>query len=114
MDRSTCWRPRRTWRRAGWRWCRPGEVWPASTPSFDAATGYLYTMSTDGDLQCWDTARGGRRVWKLNLYDAYKAPQRPSVGGGRRDYGYPGAALIWRDWLIVEVGAREAGRPAGL
>jgi len=80
---------------------------PSSTPSYDAETGWLYTLSTDGDLQCWDTRNGGKRVWGMNLYDAFKAPQRPNVGGGRRDFGYPTSVLIRGDLAIVEVGAKD-------
>jgi len=78
---------------------------PSSTPAFDAATGLLYTLSIDGDLRCWNTAQGGKPVWALNLYDQFKAPQRPHVGGGRRDYGYPTSPLVRDDLLLVEVGA---------
>lgn len=77
----------------------------SSTPEFDATTGYLYTLGIDGELRCWDARAEGKEVWKLNVYDAYKAPQRPRVGrSGRRDYGYTSSPLIHDDWLIVEVG----------
>jgi len=78
---------------------------PSSTPSFDAATGLLYTLSLDGDLHCWDAAKEGKPVWAFNLYDKYKAPQRPSSGGGQRDFGYPTSPLIRGGLLIIEVGA---------
>ncbi len=78
---------------------------PSSTPAFDAVTGLLYTLSLDGDLRCWDAAKEGKAVWAFNLYDKFKAPQRPNVGGGRRDYGYPTSPLVRGDALIVEVGA---------
>lgn len=82
---------------------------PTSTPEFDDATGYLYTLSCDGDLNCWDSNQQGNQVWSKNLYDIYKAEQRPKIGrSGRRDYGYTTAPLVHGDWLIVEVGA-EAG-----
>ncbi|MDP6635780.1 MAG: PQQ-binding-like beta-propeller repeat protein [Phycisphaerae bacterium] len=77
---------------------------PSSTPTFDKSTGFLYTLSIDGDLQCWDATKGGLLVWKLNFYDKYKVPRRPHVGGGRRDYGYPGSVLIRGDTLLAEVG----------
>lgn len=80
-----------------------------STPEFDAETGYLYTLSIDGDLHAWDTSKQGKRVWNLNLYDKYRAPKRARVNrSGRRDYGYTTSPLVQRDWVIVEVGA-----PAG-
>ena len=82
---------------------------PSSTPEFDPQTGWLYTLSTDGDLCCWDTTRQGRRVWELNLYERYSPPQRPRVGrSGLRDYGYTSSPLVLNEQLIVEVGG-EAG-----
>jgi outer membrane protein assembly factor BamB len=81
---------------------------PTSTPEYDDETGYLYTLSCDGDLNCWDTARRGQRVWGVNLYDDYKVDRRPKVGrSGHRDYGYTTAPLVYGDWLIVEVGADD-------
>ena len=77
-----------------------------STPEFDPQTGFLYTLSIDGDLHCWDTNKQGRRVWGLNLYDQFDPPKRARVNrSGRRDYGYTSAPLIYEDSLIVEVGA---------
>jgi outer membrane protein assembly factor BamB len=78
-----------------------------STPSYDAATAYLYTLSTDGDLNCWDTGKNGEKVWSLNLYDAYAVKQRLFVGQGLRDYGYTTSPLVYGDWVIVEVGDDE-------
>ncbi len=84
---------------------------PTSTPEYDAETGYLYTLSTDGHLNCWDTKRRGARVWGLNLYDTFRIGPRPAVPGsgkhGRRDYGYTTAPLVRGEWLIVEVGSRD-------
>ena len=78
---------------------------PSSCPSFDSRSGFLYTLSTDGDLNCWDTRKEGRRVWGMNFYDSYQVPQRPLVGRRKlRDYGYTTAPLVYRDWVIVEVG----------
>lgn len=78
---------------------------PSSTPAFDATTGFLYTLSLDGELRCWNAAQAGKTVWAINLYDKFKAPQRPHVGGGRRDYGYPTAPLVRGGAVVVEVGA---------
>ncbi len=80
---------------------------PSATPTFDADTGWLYTVSIDGDLKCWDAAAGGKPVWSVNFFDRYTIRQRPDVGKGRRDYGFPGSPLVWGDLVIVEVGAAE-------
>ncbi len=79
-----------------------------STPELDRQTGYLYTLSTDGDLNCWNTRARGQKVWGLNLYETFAVPQRPKVGrSGRRDYGYTSSPLILGGWLIVEVGGQS-------
>jgi outer membrane protein assembly factor BamB len=81
---------------------------PSSCPSFDTKTGFLYTLSTDGDLNCWDTNDSGKRVWSLNFYDVYQVPQRTKVGKRLlRDYGYTTAPLIQGETIIVEVGDDE-------
>ncbi|MBI3922028.1 MAG: PQQ-binding-like beta-propeller repeat protein [Armatimonadetes bacterium] len=81
---------------------------PTSTPEYDSATGYLHTLSADGDLNCWDTRAQGKRVWGVNLYDRYGMSRRPEIrGSGQRDYGYTTAPLIHGDDLIVEVGSRK-------
>lgn len=81
-----------------------------STPSYDADSGLLFTLSTDGGLNCWNTRDSGRRVWGLNLYDEYAPPMRPRVGrSGRRDYGYTTSPLVWGGWVIVEVGSPQHG-----
>ncbi len=77
---------------------------PCAPPTYDAATGYLFTMGCDGDVHCWDTRARGKRVWAINLYDAFNVPPRK----GDRDYGFTTAPLVAGDVLIVEVGA-----PAG-
>ncbi len=81
-----------------------------STPEYDTNTGYLYTLSCDGDLNCWDTGARGKRVWGLNLYDRFGVGQRPASGLAKddlRDYGYTTAPFVHDDWVIVEVGAKE-------
>ena len=81
---------------------------PSASPTYDRETGLLFTVSTDGDLNCWDTEHGGKRVWGLNFYQAYDVKQRPLVGTRRvRDYGYTGSPLIHQAWVIVEVGDDE-------
>ena len=78
---------------------------PSSSPEFDVATQFLYTLSSDGDLNCWDTRQQGSQVWHRNLYSDYHMPQRAKVGrSGRRDYGYTSAPHVHGDWLLVEVG----------
>jgi outer membrane protein assembly factor BamB len=81
---------------------------PSASPTFDPKTGLLYTLSTDGDLNCWNTTNGGKRVWSVNFYEKYDVPQRPLVGRRRlRDYGYTTSPLIHGDWIIAEVGDDE-------
>ena len=81
---------------------------PLASPSFDEQTGYLYTLSTDGDLNCWDTTARGARRWGFNLYTKYAVEQRPLVGTRRlRDYGYTTSPLVQAEELIVEVGDDE-------
>lgn len=83
---------------------------PSSTPEYDPKTGYLYSLSTDGDLNCWDTRAEGRKVWGRNLYDDYKVVRRPHLGRGQqRDYGFTSSPLIHGDWLLVEVGSTNRG-----
>jgi outer membrane protein assembly factor BamB len=79
---------------------------PSSTPEYDPKTKLLYTLGPDGDLRCWDTATAGKEVWSLNLYDTYKAEQRPQLTRApRRDYGYTSSPLVHGEWLLVEVGS---------
>ncbi|MDP7018105.1 MAG: PQQ-binding-like beta-propeller repeat protein [Pirellulaceae bacterium] len=80
-----------------------------STPELDPSTGRIYTLSVDGQLQCWDINKRGELVWSFNLYDRYGAPQRPEVAERRktqRDYGYTSSPVVFRNWLLVEVGAK--------
>jgi outer membrane protein assembly factor BamB len=87
------------------------QIWsgPSSTPEYDAETSWLYTLSNDGDLNCWDGNRGGAKVWGCNLFDTYGVQRRPvpAAGGGAEDYGYTTAPLVYGDWVIVEVGDDE-------
>ena len=83
---------------------------PSSTPEYDPASGYLYTLSVDGDLNCWDSKAEGKKVWGRNLYGDYKAERRPKLARGeQRDYGYTSASLVHGDWLLVEVGSAKRG-----
>jgi len=81
---------------------------PSATPALDRDTGHLYTLSIDGDLRCWDTNQAGQSVWGRNLYDEYRAPRRPNVGGGQRDFGFTTSPLLEGTSVIVEVGDRAA------
>lgn len=84
----------------------------SATPEFDPATGFLYTVSADGALNCWNTRAGGSRVWGLNLNDRYGLKQRPQATrrpGTRRDYGFTASPLVHGDWLLVEIGSPEHG-----
>lgn len=83
----------------------------SATPAIDADAGLLFTLGIDGDLICGD-ADDGRTHWRLDLYDEFRAGQRPDVGGrrggaSRRDYGYTCAPLVTGDMLIVEAGSAE-------
>jgi len=81
---------------------------PSSCPALDTTTGLLYTLSTDGDLNCWNTRNNGQRVWSVNFYDTYQVKQRPNVGRRLlRDYGYTTAPLLSGDFVIAEVGDNE-------
>ena len=81
---------------------------PSSCPSYGAKTGYLYTLSTDGDLICWNTRQQGKRIWWINFYHLYQVPQRPKVGRRKlRDYGYTTAPLLHGKTVIAEVGDDE-------
>jgi len=77
---------------------------PSSTPVFDVETGFLYTLSIDGDFCCWDTTKNGKLLWKKNFYDTYNVQQRPDCGKGVRDYGYTSSPLIDGGLVIVETG----------
>ena len=78
---------------------------PSSTPEYDPDAGRLYTLGVDGDLHCWG-ARDGKKVWGRNLYDDYKVGRRPRLTRApQRDYGYTSSPMVYRDWLLVEVGS---------
>jgi outer membrane protein assembly factor BamB len=83
---------------------------PSSTPEFDRETKCLYTLSGDGHLNCWDTAAEGKAVWGKNLYDDFKVERRPKLTSQpQRDYGYTTSPLVYKDWLLVEVGSTKSG-----
>ncbi len=78
-----------------------------STPTLDTASGYLYTLSIDGDLKCWNTKKKGRPVWSINLFRKYKVRQRPKVEAGTRDYGYSCSPVVTGNAVITEVGGNS-------
>jgi outer membrane protein assembly factor BamB len=83
---------------------------PSATPEIDTETGLLYSLGIDGDLACWDLNKNGRPVWSLNLYQEYQVKQRPKLTPiYHRDYGYTSSPLVFRDWVIVEVGSTTKG-----
>ena len=80
---------------------------PCATPVIDPETKFLYTVSIDGDLRCWNLAKNGEPVWSMNFYDAYGVKKRPFVSRSHNDYGYTSAPLIRGGVLIMEVGGDE-------
>jgi len=48
---------------------------PLATPIMDTDTGYLYTLSCDGDLRCWEgynPNEPGKLKWAANLFSDYQ------------------------------------------
>ena len=83
---------------------------PSSTPEYDTATGFIYTLGVDGDLNCWDVRATGKKVWGRKLYDDYQAGRRPKLTRSpQRDYGYTSSPMVHGDWLLVEVGSTTRG-----
>lgn len=83
---------------------------PSATPEYDADSGWLFTLSLDGELAAWDAKSEGKPLWRRNLCDDYKIEKRPRVGRqGRRDYGYTTAPLVAGELLLVEVGSVDSG-----
>jgi outer membrane protein assembly factor BamB len=72
-----------------------------ATPAMDLSNGYLYTLSCDGDVCCWDTTKSSDRlVWSFNLHTRYgNVPASTS-----EDYGFVASPLLYGDWVIIEVG----------
>ncbi len=77
-----------------------------ATPTMDVKTGWLYTLSCDGDLRCWDTGERtepGKLRWALNLFRDHHAT------AGELDYGFFASPLLYTEWVIVEVGHNTEG-----
>lgn len=80
---------------------------PSSTPAIDPDSRLIYTLSIDGDLNCFDSA-DGRHVWRFDIMDTYGIPRRPvTLPGREHDYGYTSSPLVLGECVIVEVGAAE-------
>jgi len=74
---------------------------PLATPAMDLSNGYLYTLSCDGDVYCWDTTKSSSRaVWHFNLHSRFGG----IPAAEREDYGFVGSPLLYGSWVIVEVG----------
>jgi outer membrane protein assembly factor BamB len=83
---------------------------PTSAPEYDPDTGYLFTLSCDGDLNCWDTSALGKKVWGVNLYERFHVGPRPACNlekNDLRDYGYTTAPYVNGNLVIVEAGSHE-------
>jgi outer membrane protein assembly factor BamB len=77
-----------------------------ATPAMDVETGWLYTLSCDGDLRCWEACnrtQPGKLKWALNLFRDHQAT------AGELDYGFFASPLLYGDLLIVEVGHDKEG-----
>ncbi|MBN1676844.1 MAG: PQQ-binding-like beta-propeller repeat protein, partial [Kiritimatiellae bacterium] len=75
-----------------------------ATPAMDVGNGYLYTLSCDGDLSCWDTTQSSSRaVWTFNLHSRFGGvPAAES-----EDYGFIASPLLYGNWVIVQVGDEQ-------
>ncbi|NNE93471.1 MAG: PQQ-binding-like beta-propeller repeat protein [Verrucomicrobiales bacterium] len=83
-----------------------------STPEFDAESGFLFTLSADGDLVARNTKADGDLVWHQNFYTLFDVPRRPQITKRKntlRDYGYTTSPFVFEDWVIAEVGDRKGG-----
>lgn len=77
-----------------------------ATPAMDVQTGYLYTLSCDGDLRCWEAynpGAPGKLRWETNLFRDH------NVTAGELDYGFLASPLLYGGWVIVEAGDNRQG-----
>lgn len=75
-----------------------------ATPVMDLSTGYLYALSCDGEVYCWDTKKSSSRaVWNFNLHTRYGGVPAAL----NEDYGFVASPLLLNDWLIIEVGDEQ-------
>lgn len=77
---------------------------PLSTPACDGRL--LFTLSVDGDLQCWNASTGAK-VWGFNLYDRYCMGRRENIGPDLRDYGYTSGPALHGESIVVGVGGER-------
>jgi len=83
---------------------------PHATPAYDSETGYLYTFSIQGHLNCWDANNGGAAVFARDVRRDYDIGKRVDVRH-KRDYGFTCSPLILGKTVILEVGDGGDGRP---
>lgn len=75
---------------------------PMATPAMDTGTGWLFTLSCDGPLSCWETGSGGKRRWSVPLADRFH------IQGVKPEFnGFVPSPLLRGEWVIVEAGASE-------
>lgn len=72
---------------------------PRSSPVIDPETGLVYTLGNDGDLICFELANGSI-TWQSKLAVEF--------GPSPFFFGYGSCPLVYKDKLIVQVGAEEA------
>lgn len=72
---------------------------PRSSPVIDTETGMVYTLGNDGDLICFGLGDGAI-IWQGKLPDLF--------GPSPFFFGYGSCPLLYKDKLIVHVGADQA------
>jgi hypothetical protein len=78
-----------------------------ATPVMDVNTGFLYTLSCDGGLCCWEAYNKkdpGKLRWKINLFSDYSM-----TVAEEGDYGFLASPLLYGDWLIAAIGHNTEG-----
>lgn len=114
---ESIWRQSYAAPRYGSKCSGPRGYWgggPLSTPAFDEASGLLYTVSCDGDLNCWDSKDKGKHKWGFNLIKRYHLDKRKDArddywGDVPEDEGIVCSPLLLKDWVIVEPGSERDG-----
>lgn len=72
---------------------------PRSSPVIDPATDLVFTLGNDGDLLCLRLADGSL-VWRLSLAETF--------GESPMFFGYGSCPFVYKETLIVHVGAQGA------